>query len=1066
MRLAIVATPAPLPDMRPAPGALDGDLMRARLPLADTGFAVVDLDPTRDLAEQIELLFERRDVDADAPVLFYVSCNVMQSVEGELFLCLDPSQPNTGDSLAELTMVFRERTQGSVAFVLELRHAPAPDDPFLSATVVGAAKDAVAPLQSGIELLIAARPSSNDMEDRASPLTRALIGALDEADLSAGMTIIRFFSEARESPQLLGAVPCFAHVRGTTPFELVPRAKRSLAPARAEVRAAPVEARATREIEGARGSEETAAIAAEAIAAEPIAATPIAAEPIAATPIAPIAVAPEEAAPAVRAADSEAAIEPPPALQAASGFAIEDAVSVDVPIVEDDEPAPAPHATSNVVTASGFVPSGAARSVEGDSSIARVIIAAPAVEPPPPIAEPEPPPKPASIAPPKPASIAPPPPATAADFIAAGVALLEQRDDEGALAAWKRALGLLGGAASAERADVYVRIGQVKQRQAKRREAISNFEKALQQLPSHAGALEALIDLNVEEADWRAVHGAEERLLATVTDAGERFARLVEFGARWHDVAADATRARATFERARDLRPEDLGVLRRLRALYEAAGAVPEALATRRRIAELTTEPRARAEEYFELGKHCLFERKREELGLELFDLALESDPSMLEPLAVVARVLAERQEWSELEAAYRRMLERAPRIPRREVRSEVTWELCRRLGLLFRDHLEDPALALDAFEDAVAEKPADLNGRIIAADLARSIGKNDRAAVHLQAAAALEPARIATYHDLFEVFQKVRRPDQAYAAACVTMALRKGDSRERFIFEEHRPKGVPQFKRAIGADGWDLLRVSDRDRHVEAVLEAIAPAAIGARLAELADEGRLPALDPAARQDPQKSTVSIVRSFTWAAHFLDVPLPAIYVHEDAQVAIASVTAEEPTAIAGSKVLRGRSLPELAFLVGRHLAYYVGAHRLTLHYPSIEELSGCFLAAVKIALPEVPLPLHVRKIATQIERRIAPRLTDEQRKLVKAAVAAFEAQGRPANLADWVAAVERCATRAGYLLAGDLEVALGVIRGEPRGLVESDAKLADLLVFSVSDEHHALRIDLGVAIEP
>ena len=41
MRSAIVATPALLSDSRPAPGALDGDLIRARLPQADTGFKVL-----------------------------------------------------------------------------------------------------------------------------------------------------------------------------------------------------------------------------------------------------------------------------------------------------------------------------------------------------------------------------------------------------------------------------------------------------------------------------------------------------------------------------------------------------------------------------------------------------------------------------------------------------------------------------------------------------------------------------------------------------------------------------------------------------------------------------------------------------------------------------------------------------------------------------------------------------------------------------------------------------------------------------------------------------------------
>jgi hypothetical protein len=320
-----------------------------------------------------------------------------------------------------------------------------------------------------------------------------------------------------------------------------------------------------------------------------------------------------------------------------------------------------------------------------------------------------------------------------------------------------------------------------------------------------------------------------------------------------------------------------------------------------------------------------------------------------------------------------------------------------------------------------------------------------------------LDPARVATFHELFESFQKLRRPDQAYQAASVTMFLRQADARERFIFEEHKPQGVPKPAYALRAEAWEWLRPHDRDVHAEAVLAAITPAAITARLAQLSAEGRLPALDPAGRQDPEKSTVSIVRSFTWASHFLSLPAPAVY---------ASVIAEEPTVFAGQKVLRGRSLPELAFLVGRHLAYHVGGHRLLLYYPSIEDLTACFLAAVRIVLPEVPAPAAMRAQVVELERAIALRLQEAQRVDLAAAVAAFEAAGSRAHLAEWVADVERCATRAGYLLAGDLEVAASVLRSEPRGVLDGEAKVADLCGFTVSDEHRALREAMGIAIQP
>src|SRR6185436_4390617 len=117
MRLAIVATPAFLPDLRPAPGALDGDVIRSRLPLPVTDFRVVDLDPTVDLAEQLDTFFDQNPLTASTPVLFYASSTVALSEEGDLFLCLDPSNPGTGDALRDISLVFHDRVPGPIAFV-------------------------------------------------------------------------------------------------------------------------------------------------------------------------------------------------------------------------------------------------------------------------------------------------------------------------------------------------------------------------------------------------------------------------------------------------------------------------------------------------------------------------------------------------------------------------------------------------------------------------------------------------------------------------------------------------------------------------------------------------------------------------------------------------------------------------------------------------------------------------------------------------------------------------------------------------------------------------------------
>lgn len=1180
MRLALIATPALLPDLRPAPGALDGDLLRVRLPRDDAGFRVVDIDPSVDVAEQLDRIFDATPASESDPVLFYVSCAVVVSREGELFLCLDPADPDTGDALEEVTAVVRDRAPGPVLMVLECRHPPDPDDPFRSAAIVAAARAAVAAPKTGVELLIAARPQSDDGVDRASPFTRALVSALDELAGPGEITAERLYEHILEGETLLGVVPCFAHARGRDPFPLVPEnAPRSdatptsddgaaeEAPAgevgggdtgddeitegapRREHPSASDEALITTDVLGelsrddgvdvavdvddtadgdsddATGDETRGATSREDTEREPDAVlsasggassavdsaaedrpTPIqATQSLGGTPSEPPRT-PAAPSGAERAPDTERDADvalvstersptgappgppsrrsslPPTHLPESRSFlrAHDELPRV---VISQRPPPPPPDAEDDTELEEG------ARETPPDTPSARSarsMSAAPAAGPSPPSASKNggpassPPASvraPVSVRAPASGPMSRPPPkpdtgGTLADHLQASEAA---QDPEAALRELKSALAQLGSSATGERAGIYVRIAAIKRTQGKPREAISNLEKALTLAPGHRGALEEVLELDVAAGDWRAVAAAEEQLLTTVTDDGERFQRLLQFADRWETVAGDRERARKALERARELRAGDPGLLASLRRIYEADGDVEAAIGVRRRLAEAGSTPREQARGFYELGQYLAFELHREDAALELFDRALDTDPSMLEPLEVVATILGERMDYGELERAYRRMLERIQRVPKGSVRSEVTWELCRRLGLLFRDHLENPELALDAFEDATGEKPDDLGSHLVAADLAKAVGKFDRASLHLQAAVAIEgnaggaqggPARADLFHDLFDTFQKARSPDQAYAAACVTMFLRAAESRERFVFEEHKPDGVPRLARPLPRDAWDLLRAEDRHRDVEAILGAIAPAAIAMRLAQLQKDKKLPVLDAAARQDPETSTASIVRSFKWASHFLGVPAPAIYVHDDPAVNLAAVPAEEPSVFAGGGVLRGKTVPELAFLVGRHLAYYLPPHRLLLYYSSIEDLSALFVAGVTLVLPGVPVPKPLAEATAFLRKDLAARMSNDARVELARAVEAFEAGGTRADLARWVGAVERCATRTGLLLSGDLDVAAAVVRNDGRGVISAEAKVGDMTAFLVSDACYELRRLLGVAVEP
>ena len=1198
MRLAIVVTPALSPDERPTRCALDGDVVRARLPLPDTDFRLVDLDPAKDLAEQLDELFDAQPPRPDEPILFYASSVVVLAADGELLLCVDLAQP-TGDALSEIVAVVSERARGPVLFVLECIHAVDPEDPFHSTAVVVAGKAAVSSKRTGIELLIAARPLDHAPDDLPSPFTRALLEGLNDCDQDSGVTAASLYNQIRESEVLVGLVPCFAHAFGKASFELIapsPDATRRpeeepeeeqpsdpeqnqpdpdqeqldldqarldsdqarldsdqeqldldrarLASAQARLDSAqeqldsdqeqldsdqarldtdeePTETdeertetdeepadtdedQAVRDEEPADQDEDQAdqdedqavrdedqAVRDEdqAVRDEDQAdqdedqadqdedqadqdedqADPDQDQLEAEQTEQPEDEQPEEdqpaderelAAAAVDAGPVTTASQVPPAPVSIPGGARSSFPPHQLPesrsfqkvepalpkvILSDRAPRQDPEEALRRETAASPTSGRDAASYTSSTSSTSSLRPASASTIPPPVSPGD------SLL-------------TVADCLAASDALITRGEDEGALVELKRALGILGGAASPDRIEIFLRIGEIRRRQDRRREAISNFDKVLKLDPTRRGTLEVLLELNIAEGDWRAVQDAEDRLLALITDTDERFLRLLDFGRRWDDVVRDPARALSRFERARSLMPDDLEVLGRLATLYEAGNRIEEMVTTRHLLAELTLDPRERASRYSDLAQFHLFDLLREEQALELFEAALDSDPTLLEPLEIVASILADRQEWGQLELAYRRMLERIEQFTKGAVRSEVTWELCRRIGLLYRDHLEDPALALDAFEDALEAKPDDLGGHVIAADLAKSTGNLEVAATHLAAVAALEPRREKIYLELFEVFQRQSRLDEAYCAASVSVHLGVADDRQRIIHDEHRTEGVPKLRRALRPEAWDLLGVRGRDRNVEAILAAITPAAIEVKLAQLAAEGRMPALDPASRQDPEQSTISVVRSLTWASHFLGIPAPAVYVREDAPVGLAAMTMAEPTAVAGASVLRGRGLLDLAFLVGRHLSYHVEAHKLLIFYPSIEELSACFVAAVKIGMPLIPVPKAFEPAVKFLLPKLEALLGEEDLTKLERAAQRFDAAGTRADLRGWVAAVERSATRTGYLLCGDLGVAEATMRADPRGVVSVEDRLADLYGFAVSEAHHTLRQELGIAL--
>ena len=385
---------------------------------------------------------------------------------------------------------------------------------------------------------------------------------------------------------------------------------------------------------------------------------------------------------------------------------------------------------------------------------------------------------------------------------------------------------------------------------------------------------------------------------------------------------------------------------------------------------------------------------------------------------------------------------------------------MCKRLGTLRRDKIGDGPGAIDAFTGAVRLKPSDADGRGALAELL--IAKGDVAAAigELEQTAAIAPTRAQTFRRLFEVHTKRGNPDRAFLAALALEELGVADMDHQLLIDQLRPEGALKPVAALDDSAWDVrLRAPGHDPILEAMMAAIAPAAVKAKIDELTSSKKLGELPPHTKQD-KTSTVTVVRAFVWASTVLGITTPDIYVLPKVEGGVAAAQLAVPSTGVGPELLRNVSLADLVFVVARHLTYYRPEHYPLVFYPTLPELTMLFFAAVKIALPEVPIPAG--DAVAKLRKRIAAHITPEERKELAKAAKKFEEAGGRVDLGSWIKSVELTANRAGLVLSGDFHAAMKRIKGEKRGIadVTAEERRLDLVGYLGAAGHADLRQQL------
>lgn len=323
------------------------------------------------------------------------------------------------------------------------------------------------------------------------------------------------------------------------------------------------------------------------------------------------------------------------------------------------------------------------------------------------------------------------------------------------------------------------------------------------------------------------------------------------------------------------------------------------------------------------------------------------------------------------------------------------------------------------------------------------------------------DPRDVDSLHAFFRILGK--DPERRFGVAQVLAYLGSANPEETGFYEQHKQVGLIRPSSALSQEAWRrLLFHPEEEPLVGEIFSVVVSAVLLGRLSALRRDKTLPKLDPAAKQDPEKTTIQAVRCFHWAAAILGLSAPPIYVDPSLPGLCDMVPNVPPSSRIGQKALSGRSAQELAFIAGRHLAHYREEHFVKLLVPGVRGLEDVFLASLSIGNPGLPMNAQVKQLVVPIAKAIEPILEPNQIDRLRGGFLRFVEEGGRTNLQRWSTAVERTCTRAGLLLAGDLRAAHGVLEIEDPAHLQDH--MDDLLAFVMSDRYTKLRKQIGIAL--
>ena len=643
-----------------------------------------------------------------------------------------------------------------------------------------------------------------------------------------------------------------------------------------------------------------------------------------------------------------------------------------------------------------------------------------------------------------------------------GRVMFESNNSDAARKTFERLLDRHGGALSrTDRADAQWRLGESLRRLGELDTAVDLLREASEADPGNPAPLNALARVYEQTGDWEEFVSTKRRRLELAVGA-ERFELLLEIGDVEFKKLNSRGRAGKTYLAALDERPDDRKLLTKLMELYSAEKDWASLVEVVLRLTEFVEDPKQQAKYMHTAAMVTARQLGDIEDALAFYDKALEFDPTLSKAMDEAIELRLQTGDHEGVERHLNVQLEQAKQLQDREKIVAVL----DRLGALYRKLLNEPELAIDAYEAAQAFDPegkerAEILAELYASDVTQYLDKAVKAQTQMLRA---NPYRVESYKLLRRLYTEARRPDPAWCLCQALSVQHLAEADEERFYLRYRGDNAAAAQAVLDEEDWAArIAHEDADPLVTRIFALIQPTIIRARTQPLEALG----YGLEFRADLATQPYAASQMVHYAQGVFGFEAPPVFQNPDDPAGLGFVHAHIPSIVLGRAAFE-RVVPNqsLAFVAGRHLAYFRPGYYVRHLVPTGTGLKAWLFAAIRLCVPQFPIGPDLQGQVNEALAFMTPDFVGMHRELLASTVSKLLQSGGAIDLKKWVAAVDLTADRAGFLLAHDLGVAVQVMRAtEDAASVSSKDRSTEIVLYSISEPYLQLRERLGITID-